>query len=95
MLTQKDLQHLAGLARLELKENAEEKLLSDMQKILDHFEELKELDTTGVEPMAGGTFNKNIFRNDNSDKSGLSAEESFEVFPEVDGKFLKIPPVFD
>lgn len=95
MLTSKDLQHLSGLARLELKENEEEKLLSDMQKILEHFEELKELDTTGVEPMAGGVFHKNVFRDDNSGKGGFSAQASFEVFPEVDGKFLKIPPVFE
>ncbi|MEK7146774.1 MAG: Asp-tRNA(Asn)/Glu-tRNA(Gln) amidotransferase subunit GatC [Patescibacteria group bacterium] len=94
MLTKKDLQHLAGLARLELKENEEDKLLSDMEKILAHFQELNELDTTGVESMTGGVFHKNIFRDD-AGKSGLSAEESLKAFPEVDGKFLKIPPVFN
>lgn len=95
MLAKKDLKHLSGLARLELKENEEEKLLNDMQKILEHFEELKELDTTGVEPMTGGVFHKNVFRDDNSGRSGLSAQTSIEAFPEVDGKFLKIPPVFE
>ncbi|MBI2591560.1 MAG: Asp-tRNA(Asn)/Glu-tRNA(Gln) amidotransferase subunit GatC [Candidatus Brennerbacteria bacterium] len=103
MFANKDLKNLSGLARLEVKEGdkeksfgaAQDKLLVDLQKIFEHFEELKELDTTGVEPMTGGTFNKNVFRNDNSDKGGLLAETSIEAFPEVDGKFLKIPPVFD
>lgn len=94
MLTQKDLQHLAGLTRLELKESDEERLLNDLRKILEHFEELNELDTTGVEPMTGGTFNKNVFRDDSFGKNGLPAQTSIEAFPEVDGKFLKIPPVF-
>lgn len=95
MLTQKDLKHLSGLARFELPEAGEEKLLKDLRKILEHFEELKELDTTGVEPMAGGTFNKNVFRDDNSGKNKLASEASIEAFPEVDGKFLKIPSVFE
>lgn len=95
MLITKDLKHLTGLARLKLKESDEDKPLNDLRKILEHFEELKELDTTGVEPMTGGVFHKNVFRDDNSGKTGLFAQASIEAFPEVDGKFLKIPPVFE
>jgi len=95
MLSKKDLEHLAALARLELKKEEEGKLLKDLEKILGHFEELKELDTEEVEPMAGGTFSKNVFRADDSDSARLPAEKAVSQFPEKESGFLKIPPVFE
>ncbi len=50
-LNKKSLEHLAGLARLELNPQEEEKLLKDLQLILDHFKELQEADTKDIEPL--------------------------------------------
>ncbi len=41
-IDKKTLEHLAELARIKLDGRQEEKLLHDLGKILDHFEELKE-----------------------------------------------------
>ena len=92
-LNKKTLEHLAELARLDLKEKEEEKLLKDLQAILDYFKALQGVDTENVEPMAGGTSLKNVFREDEVKKSKEIAKGS-EAFPESHEGYLKVPPVF-
>lgn len=66
IIDKKTVEHLAELARVELKDEEKEKLARDLEKILKHFEELKEVDTGGVRPMDGGTFEENVFRADSA-----------------------------
>ncbi|NCP58455.1 Asp-tRNA(Asn)/Glu-tRNA(Gln) amidotransferase subunit GatC [Candidatus Wolfebacteria bacterium] len=110
LITKKTLEYLAELSRIELKKENEEKLLKDLQKILDYFEELKEVDTEDIEPtrlpspdgeavggqVTGGTIGKNVFREDEP-PAALSQRRSalMEAFPEKEKGFLKIPPVFE
>lgn len=98
LINKETLEHLADLAKIELKPGEEEKLLKDMQGILAHFDELKEIDTSGIEPMTGGTFEKNVFRNDDAEtrKSiNATSQDIVNAFPEKGGDFLKVPPVFE
>lgn len=93
-INKKTLRHLADLSRFELEGREEERLLKDLQKIVAYFEELKSLDTSGVEPMTGGTELKNVFRGDEERRDtniGVGAGD----FPEEERGFLKIPPVFN
>ena len=93
MLNKKDLEHLAKLARIELKEREEEKLQKDLGAILDYFEELKGVDTENIAPMTGGTELKSIVREDiagGTDDTGKGPEQ----FPETKNGYLKVPPVF-
>ncbi len=93
------MEYLAELARIELKEKNEEKLLKDLQKILEYFEELKEVDTEKVEPLAGGTIEYNVFRKDEkietSDKGQATRGKLVEAFSKEENGYLKIPPVFE
>lgn len=76
IIDKKTLEHLVELSRIELKPGKEEKLLEDMEKILAYFDELKEVNTENIEPMAGGTIQKNIFRNDEiSDKQQATSDK--------------------
>lgn len=96
-IDKKTLEYLAGLARIELDKKSEDKLLKDLQKILDYFEELKEIDTENVEPMTGGNiFTENVFREDIQNLK-LKAKNSklIEAFPEEKDGFLKVPAVFE
>ena len=92
MLEKKDLEHLAELARIELNPKEEGKLLGDLEKILHHFDELKEVNTDSVEPMAGGNLGENVFREGEQD---LKKEIAVKEFPESERGFLKVPPVFN
>lgn len=100
-IDKKTLEHLAELSRIEIgdkRQATSEKLLKDLQKILGHFEELKEVDTENIEPMAGGTIEMNVFREDEqatSDKRQGKRENLIEAFPEKENGFLKVPAVFE
>jgi aspartyl-tRNA(Asn)/glutamyl-tRNA(Gln) amidotransferase subunit C len=89
-----ELEHLAKLARIELDPSEEEKLLKDLGNILEHFNELKLLDTANVVPMAGGTDLKNIFRDD-TERESTNRGAGVEAFPEKKDGYLKVPPVFE
>jgi aspartyl-tRNA(Asn)/glutamyl-tRNA(Gln) amidotransferase subunit C len=98
-INKKTLEHLADLARIELTDQEEKKLLADLEKILNHFKELQELDTEGVESMSGGTQFKNVFREDapieDKGTKGRETKNIVDAFPEIEKGYLKIPPVFE
>lgn len=97
-INKKELEHLADLARLELSEKENEKFLADLEKILDHFQELQGLNTDNVQPVAGGTQLKNALRQDAPFKENHYAQayKIVEQFPSktADGH-LETPPVFE
>lgn len=93
-IDEKTLKHLAGLARIEIDDA--DKLLNDLQKILEYFENLKEVDVEKTEPLLGAAAQKNIFREDEP-RTGdeiISSEDLRKSFPETENGFLKTPAVF-
>lgn len=95
-IDKKTLEHLADLARIKITEKEEDKLVEDLKKILNYFEELQALDTEKIPPMAGGTDLKNMTREDEINQDlAKSREALINLFPEKEGDFLKIPPVFE
>ncbi len=99
-INEKSLQHLLDLARIEEKDaKRREKLLKDISKILDYFNELNEVDTENVEPLSGGTFLSDITRDDEKKYRDASEHKkqrdaSVNQFPKKENDYLKIPPVF-
>jgi aspartyl-tRNA(Asn)/glutamyl-tRNA(Gln) amidotransferase subunit C len=51
-ITEKEVRYVAALANLQLSDAEVGKLQTDLNGILEHMDKLKEIDTTGVEPMA-------------------------------------------
>lgn len=96
-INEETLEYLAKLSRMDLADGEKKKLTGDLEEILNHFEELNEVDTTNVEPMTGGTSQRNIFREDDSDTrseiNGSSAD-IIEAFPDKTRGYLKVPAVF-
>lgn len=95
MISGEDLRKLSDLARLENNPAEAEKLMADLEKILGHFEELSHLDTGKVEPLTGGSFNRDVLRPDSLEINHLNGDKAKEAFPEKDKGFLKVPPVFE
>ena len=93
-INKQTLEHLAKLARIELRESEEEKLLADLSKILGYFNELQDLDTSRVTPLTGGADLKNVFREDD-ERENTWRGNGAESFPQKENGFLKIPPVFE
>ncbi|MDP3724962.1 MAG: Asp-tRNA(Asn)/Glu-tRNA(Gln) amidotransferase subunit GatC [Nanoarchaeota archaeon] len=94
-LEKKDIDHLAMLARIEISESEKEKVLHDLKGILGYVEKLRNVNTEGVVPMAGGSQNINQYRSDEGHVCvPTPAEELRAAFPEKEGERLKTPAVF-
>ena len=71
------------------------KLRKDLGAIIEYFKELEGVPTDGVEPMSGGTLERNVFRSDDTMETALPNEAAIKAFPEKQNGFLKVPPVFE
>lgn len=88
------LHKIAHLARLEVKPEEEEALLSSMESVLTWMEQLNELDTEGVEPLTHVTDAVNNWRED-VDHNTLSREDGLKNAPSHDDTYLKVPKVIE
>ena len=93
-LSQKEVQHIAKLARLEMTEAQETLYREQLSAILDYIAKLRELDTTDVPPTYGGGLPQMTLRTDEVHPS-LTPEELFKNAPESEDDQFKIPPVFE
>ncbi|MBI5220428.1 MAG: Asp-tRNA(Asn)/Glu-tRNA(Gln) amidotransferase subunit GatC [Candidatus Liptonbacteria bacterium] len=94
LIDQKILKHLAKLARIDLTPQEEEKLLKDLEEILEYVRELRAVDTTGVPPMNGGMDLRNVFRLD-QERRGTNQGQGMDAFPEGHDGYLQVPAVFE
>jgi aspartyl-tRNA(Asn)/glutamyl-tRNA(Gln) amidotransferase subunit C len=91
-ITRDDVQHVAQLARLSFSDEEEERMAEEMSQILDHFEKLDELDTSGVPPMSHVLDVTNVFRADEIEER-IDQEQALEPAPETDGGYFQVPKV--
>ena len=63
-LTAEEVRRIALLARVGLSDEEVEKLRSQLSNILDHFEALSQLDTSGVAPTAQSVNLQKVYRAD-------------------------------
>lgn len=81
-LTSEQVKHIAGLARLDLKEDETEKFAGQLTDILQYVEMLEEVDTDNVEITTQVTGLKNISREDkNKEKIDPTAKELLDCSP--------------
>jgi aspartyl-tRNA(Asn)/glutamyl-tRNA(Gln) amidotransferase subunit C len=94
MLTKEEVAEIAFLARLRLGEDEAERLRGDLSKILHYVEELRALDTGGVEPMTHAVPMDCPLREDAVTPS-LSADEALAEAPEREEDYFVVPRVVD
>lgn len=92
MISEKEIDHIASLARLELAGNEKEKFQKELSLILDYAAKLKELDVENVEPTSGGAEVATAMRQDqHSNTYGPeTAAKILEQTPEKKGGFVKV-----
>ena len=76
-LDAEEIKHIARLSKLELKEEEIELYQRQLFSVLNYFEQLKKVDTEGVEPLANITGLKNVLREDEVKESGITEIISF------------------
>jgi aspartyl-tRNA(Asn)/glutamyl-tRNA(Gln) amidotransferase subunit C len=89
-----EVEHVAGLAQLELDEAAKERLVHEMGDILAYMDQLNALDTTNVEPMMHALEMTNVFREDCVGES-LPREEALRNAPNHDEEYFIVPKILE
>ena len=92
MITVKDVEHVAKLARLELSETEKEMFTEQLGDVLAHVEKMNEVDTTGVDPMNHPIDFVNVMREDNKIYEN-TREELMSNAPDIEGEFFKVPKI--
>jgi len=91
-VTSEMIDRLAQLAKLKFSEEEKKELKTDLERMIEFVEKLKEVDTTGVEPLLHITNAVNIVREDEV-KQTITKEEALLNAPLTDGNFFKVPKV--
>ena len=85
---------IAELAKLEFSGEDKEAIKTDMARIITFVEQLREVDTDGVEPLIYMTEAHNRLRKDEV-KMEITQEEALKNAPLKDSDYFKVPKVLD
>lgn len=95
-ITEKEVEHIAELARIKLSDKDKSKLTKELGAILGYIDKLKEVNTDNVESVAHITGLENVFRKD-GEPQRLGAEQLEQLVnqaPETKGGYVKVKSVF-
>lgn len=92
MIDRDQVQKVAHLARLQLTPDEEEKFTTQLNDILDYFEQLSELDVSNVPPTTRAIDVSNVVRPD-AHQPSPAREALLDNAPDRDGDFFKVPKI--
>jgi aspartyl-tRNA(Asn)/glutamyl-tRNA(Gln) amidotransferase subunit C len=94
VVTPQQIRDIAALARLELSADELDTLARQLGAILDYVDQLRQVNTDNVEPLAHPLPVRNVFRGDEPAPS-LPVDEALANAPRRAGDFYEVPAVFD
>jgi aspartyl-tRNA(Asn)/glutamyl-tRNA(Gln) amidotransferase subunit C len=91
-----NIAHLLKLARLKVKPAEAAALAEDLERIVEYVGQLGSVDTSRVEPMAGGTDLVNISRADEERIDSFKEENLLlESAPQREDNYFKVPRILE
>ena len=93
-VTAQDVRRVAELARLDFTPEEEEKLVSELNAILDYMEKLNGIGTDGVDPTSHLAPVTNTFREDRMERFE-ARDEVLDLAPECRDSHFEVPRVID
>jgi aspartyl-tRNA(Asn)/glutamyl-tRNA(Gln) amidotransferase subunit C len=93
-ISREDITRIAALAQLSLTEAEEEAMTRDLDQILEHADQLKNLDTEGIEPTAHALPLPTPVRPDRA-TPGLDPERALANAPLREGTAFVVPKVIE
>ena len=93
-LSRHEVEKVALLGRLKLPEAELEKFTTQLNQIVGYVEQLQQLDTEEVEPMAHPLPINSVFRADEV-KESIGVDKALANAPKRDTEFYLVPPVLD
>ena len=97
MISIKEVEHIAKLARLGLSDKEKETLTQELNGILNYMKKLNEVETGDIEPTALVTGLGNVFRNDENPHQ-VDVEKIKKMIgqaPEREDNFVKTKPILE
>ena len=94
MITRADVEHVAALARLGLTQEEVERMVSQLNHILEAIAALQDVDTSAVGPTAQVIPVENVMRED-VPRDGISREAALANAPLRQGAHLRVPVVLE
>jgi len=88
------VEHVAKLARLEVSEDEKAMFARQLSAILTYMDQLKEVDTEGVEPTATVLPTENVFRED-AVKPSLTQERALANAPDQADGLFRVPKILE
>jgi aspartyl-tRNA(Asn)/glutamyl-tRNA(Gln) amidotransferase subunit C len=97
MITKKQVEHMAKLARMELTEKEKEKFTKELSSILDYFKQLNKVDTSKVDGISQVTGLENVVREDEKIRSTKSEirNKILKQAPSRKGDYYKVPKILE
>ncbi len=89
-----EVKHIASLARIGLTDDEIEMFGEQLSQILEQFEVLNELDTSGVTPTGHASGLQTIMRDDLAEDS-LDSEDVLKNAPRREGEFFRVNAVLE
>jgi aspartyl-tRNA(Asn)/glutamyl-tRNA(Gln) amidotransferase subunit C len=93
-ITRLEVEHVARLARLALKDDELEALTGQMDAILGYVEQLNELNTDGILPTAHAVPMENAFRPDLV-KPSIGVDKSMQNAPDGCNGLFRVPKIIE
>jgi aspartyl-tRNA(Asn)/glutamyl-tRNA(Gln) amidotransferase subunit C len=106
-VTDNDVRYVEDLANLELTAAERERMVRDLNSILDYIDQLNEADTANLEPMAQtsdrygvdpnktGTARFEYTMRPDQLRPSIPHEAAVQNAPDTDGTFFKVPKVIE
>lgn len=92
MIDQKTIEHMAKLARLKLSTDEAKEYGEQLSKVLNHFQQISQINTEGIEPLVTPSGIDFYVRNDEVKRENTT-EEILSNAPDKAGHLFKVPPV--
>lgn len=89
-----DINYVSNLANLKLTDAERKTFVLQLTDILNYFEQLRKLNTDGIEPIGHITGLENVTRED-APAPSLSQEEALKNAPKVHNGFIEVEAIFE
>ena len=93
-ITEKEIEHVANLARLNLTVEEKQRLTKELADIIGFADKLNELDTQGIEPTAHVLPISNVLRKDET-RPSFDREAILSNAPISEGGCIKVPKIVE
>jgi len=93
-ISREEVLYIARLARLGLSEDDVKKFSEQLSNLLEHFEMLQQVDTSGIAPTAQSISLQNVMKPDEVTPS-LPQSEILDNAPQRDGNLFKVKAVLE